>query len=136
RWMFGRWIRFLIYRGRTAVELLAVLLLLGSLVFVNAIIAAVMASHTLGSGAHWPEPQLFRQLTLDLAMVIPCALSLVVGVFWIPARLKGRAPAARLVPSGGGDADLGIGSLLGWFFVGIGAAGIVAVAAFMLRHVV
>ena len=137
RWMFGRWIRFLIYRGRTAVELLAVLLLLASLIFVNAVITAVMASHTLGGGARWPEPMLFRQLTLDLAMLIPSALSIVLGATLIPVWLKGRSLAARLVPSGAAvDQGLPIGSLLGWFFVGLGGAGIIAVAAFMLRHVV
>ncbi|HTM57806.1 MAG TPA: hypothetical protein VL123_05265 [Candidatus Udaeobacter sp.] len=138
RWMFGRWIRFLIYRGRTALELLAVLLLLGSLIFVNAVITAAMASHTLtGGGAAWPPPPLFRQITLDLALLIPSALSIVIGATLVPAWLRGRALAARLVPSAAaGDQGLPIGSLLGWFLVGVGAAGIVAIAAFMLRHVV
>jgi hypothetical protein len=130
RWMFGRWVSFLIHRGRTALELLGVLIVLGSLIFVNVVIGSVMASHTLtGGAAPWPKPELFRQLTLDLALLIPAAIGIVLGCVAVPAWFKGGA-------SGRDPSAPRPGSLAGWAFVLPGLAGIVLIAIFMLIHVV
>ena len=141
RWMFGRWVSFLIHRGRTAVELLGVLIVLGSLIFMNAVIGAVMTSHTLtGGAAPWPRPELFRQLTLDLAMLIPAAAGIVLGCVAVPGWLKGgapdRDPATRPGSPGRDPAPPRPGSLAGWALVLLGLLGIVLIAVFMLIHVI
>ena len=130
RWMFGHWARFAIHRLRTALELSAVLIVLGALIFMNAVITAVMSSHTLtGGGAPWPSPTLFRQLTLDLSLTVPAALAVVLGAVVVPDWLRGavarNTPAQRPRP----------GSIAGWVLVAGGFAGIVLIAVFMAFHV-
>ncbi|MBI1799259.1 MAG: hypothetical protein HYR73_06195 [Candidatus Eisenbacteria bacterium] len=132
RWMFGRWVRFKIRRARTALELAGVLLALVSLIVINAIVAAVMASRTLtGGSAPWPGPGLFRQLTLDLVLLAPAAIAIVTGCMGVPNWLRPAARAHRRPAVAARP-----GSIAGWILVSLGLAAIPLIAAFMLIHVV
>ena len=129
RWMFGRWVRFAIHRFRTALEVSGVMLVLLSLILINTLVTAVLATHSLTGGTiAWPKPNLFRQLTLDLSLVFVAVIAIVLGAMFVPRWMRPKMPRA-------GEKGLRAGSLVGWALVALGFGGVVAIAVFMVIHV-
>jgi hypothetical protein len=90
RWMFGG-IKTIKNGRRTLFQLLLSLLVLWSLIFMNAVITSVFAARILGASGNWVSDDMLGKLASDILLFIVPAVALAVGYglraiafdFWI-----------------------------------------------------
>jgi hypothetical protein len=95
RWMFQRWVDFTERPVRRIRHFVTALLVVLSLVFINGVIGAVIASRIVNGGGSWPSPILLRWLTWDMTALTTLAFLLVLGVIGLPAWMRGPKPLQR-----------------------------------------
>ena len=133
RYLFDRRIRFE-FPKTTLLQFFAALLLIGSLLAINALMVAALASRTLAGGAGgWPSDALLADLTCDLALGLTGILVAMLGATLLPAghrrwsrrhAASGRAsPAAAAWVTG-----------LAWLLMFAALASLVATALAMLGN--
>jgi hypothetical protein len=111
RWMFGAEQKFLLETEKLVLVFVSIMLLLASLVFINAIATAAAASHAIGTTTPFPSGDLVRLLTWDFVLADIAAILVAAGVF-IFGRFK----------------------TVSWLFIYSGASLIVISAVFMAAH--
>jgi hypothetical protein len=130
RWMFQRWVDFTERPVRRIRHFATALLVVLSLIFINAVIGAVIASRVInGGGGNWPSAALLRWLTWDMTALTILAMLLVVAVIGLPAWMRepARPRHASLPPRV---------LQVAWAFVWTALLGTIVVAIVMAVHLV
>ncbi len=101
-WMFGRPHNFSPQR-RTSLQFLAALLVVLSLVAMNAVVGAAVAKYVVSTSGDWPGPALIRRLNLIMAQFAVVTTALVVSLLLMQRskrRFSGVATWSRITAAG------------------------------------